>query len=56
MKNTGKINVKKRNELKTVDINAVTNFIKDVVESSSDAEVYTDGYDNFEEDRVVLFR
>ena len=48
--------IKENNELKSVDINAVTNFIEDVVESSSDAEVYTYGYDNFEEDRVVGFR
>ena len=34
--------IKENNELKSVEIDVVTNFIKDEVESSSDAEVYTD--------------
>ena len=48
-----------------LEVNVVTNFIKDEVESLSDAEVYTDDNDDdddddddddFEEDRVIGFR
>lgn len=51
--------IKENDELKTVEVNVVTNFIKDEVESLSDAEVYTDDDnddDDFEEDRVIGFR
>ena len=48
--------INENNELQSVEVDVVTNFIKDEVESSSDAEVYTnDDYDS-EKDRVTGFR
>ena len=52
--------LKENDELKSVEVNLVTNFIKDKVESSSDAEVYTDDDydyddDDSEEDRIIGF-
>ena len=48
--------VNENNELQSVEVDVVTNFIKDEVESSSDAEVYNnDDYDS-EKDRVTGFR
>ena len=43
---------KKNNELKWVEADAVTYFIKDDVESFSDAKIYSND-DDFEEDRVI---
>ena len=53
--------IEENDELKTVEVNVVTNFIKDEVESLSDAEVYTDDDDDDddddeEEDRVIGVR
>ena len=39
-----------------MEVNVVTNFIKGEVESSSDAEVYTDDNDDSEKDRVIGIR
>ena len=39
---------------KSVEVDEVTSFIKNEVESFSDAEVYTE--DDSEEDSVVIFR
>ena len=52
--------LKENDKLKSVEVNLVTNFIKDKVESSSDAEVYTDDNydyddDDSEEDRIIGF-
>ena len=52
--------LKENDELKSVEVNLVTNFIKDKVESSSVAEVYTDDDydyddDDSEEDRTIEF-
>ena len=52
--------LKENDELKSVEVNLVTNFIKDKVESSSDAEVYIDDDydyddDDSEEDRTIEF-
>ena len=48
--------INENNELQSVEVDVVTNFIKDEVESSSDAEIYTnDDYDS-EKDRVTGFR
>ena len=45
--------INENNELQSVEVDVVTNFIKDEVESSSDAEIYTnDDYDS-EKDRVT---
>ena len=44
--------IKENNELKSVEVDVLTPFIKDEVESFPTAEVYTDDND-YEEDRVV---
>lgn len=42
--------------LKSVELNAASNFISDEVESFSDAEVNTDKEDNdFEEEKFIQF-
>ena len=46
--------MKESNVLKRVKIDLLTNFVKDEVESFSNAEVYTE-YDDYEEDRVFGF-
>ena len=48
--------LKENDELRSVEMYLVTNFIKDEVESFSDAEVYTDDNDDSEEDKVIEFR
>ena len=42
--------MKKKNELKSVQVDVLNNFIKDEVQSFSDAEVYTDDDGDSEED------
>lgn len=44
--------IKENNELKSVEVDAISNFIKDEVEGFPDADVYTDLY---QEDRVFRF-
>ena len=41
--------IKDNNELKSIGVNVVTNFIKDEVKSFSNADVYTDDGDSEEE-------
>ena len=59
--------IKENDELKGVEVDELSNFIMDQVESSSNADVYTDDDDDhdddndnddydFEEDRVIGFR
>ena len=48
--------INENNELQSVEVDGVTNFIKDEVESSSDAEVYTNDDYHSEKDRVTGFR
>ena len=59
--------IKENEELKGVEVDELSNFIMDQVESSSNADVYTDDDDDhdddndnddydFEEDRVIGFR
>ena len=59
--------IKENDELKGVEVDEPSNFIMDQVESSSNADVYTDDDDDhdddndnddydFEEDRVIGFR
>ena len=48
---------KKNNELKSVEVNVVINFIKDKIENFSDAKVCSDDdVDDSEEDRITEFR
>ena len=47
--------IKENNELKRVEVDVLTPFIKHEVESFPAAEVYTDDND-YEEDRVLGFR
>ena len=49
-------NIKESNETKSVEADVITNFIKDKVESSSDAEVYNDDDDDSDEYRTNGFR
>lgn len=46
---------KENNGLRSFEKDVVTNFNKDMMESSSNAEVYIDN-DDFEEDKVIRFR
>ena len=46
---------KENNGLRSFEKDVVTNFNKDMVESSSNAELYIDN-DDFEEDKVIRFR
>ena len=48
--------INENNELPSVEVDGVTNFIKDEVESSSDAEVYTNDDYHSAKDRVTGFR
>ena len=47
--------LKKDNQLKSVEVDVVTDFVKDEVESFSIAD-YIDDNDDSEEDRVIGFR
>ena len=49
-------NIKESNETKSVEADVITNFVKDKVESSSDAEVYNDDDDDSDEYRTNGFR
>ena len=49
-------NIKESSETKSVEADVITNFIKDKVESSSDAEVYNDDDDDSDEYRTNGFR
>lgn len=44
------------NELKSVEVDVVCNFIKDEVKNFPNAEVYTDVDDDSKEDRFNRFR
>ena len=46
--------IKENDELKSFDVDVVTNFFKVEVECSSEAKVYTDN-DNFEDNRIIQF-
>ena len=48
--------INENNELPSVEVDGVTNFIKDEVESSSDAEVYTNDDYHSAKGRVTGFR
>lgn len=48
--------IKENNELRSVEMDVVTKFIKDEVEILSDIEVYTDYDNNSENHRVIGFR
>ena len=50
------LEITRNNELKNVEIDVITNFIKDKVESSSDEEIYTDDDGDSEENKVIGFR
>ena len=45
-----------KNELKSAEVDSVNNFIKDKVQSSSDAEVFTEDDADTEKDRIIRFR
>ena len=49
-------NKKDKNELKSAEVDSVNNFIKDKVQSSSDAEVFTEDDADTEKDRIIRFR
>ena len=50
------LEITRNNELKNVEIDVITNFMKDKVESSSDEEIYTDDDGDSEENKVIGFR
>ena len=47
---------KENQELKNIEVGMVTNFIKNKIESLSDADVYTDDDYDSEEDKIIGFR
>lgn len=47
---------KENHELKNIEVGMVTNFIKNKIESLSDADVYTDDDYDSEEDKIIGFR
>ena len=48
--------IKENNELKNVEVDLLTTFIKGEVERFSDAEVYNDDVYDSEKDKVTVFR
>ena len=49
-------NKKDKNELKSAEVDSVNSFIEDKVQSSSDAEVFTEDDADTEKDRIIRFR
>lgn len=48
--------IKEKDELKSVEVDVVSNFTEDKVESSADTEIYTDDNDDLEEYGMTVFR